>query len=328
MEVFSHQVPGGMMSNLVSQLEAQKASDRLNDVMREIAIVRAEVGYPPLVTPMSQIVGTQAVINVLTGKRWSVVPNEMKDYIRGYYGKAPGPMDQTIVAKVLAGAEPLPADIRPGSLVTTTYAEVEAEIGDLAKSEEDVLMYALFPNEARQYLSAHREGAEGAVFLMSEELQSVREDEAVDVGQIRELIKVIEASDVSEVVIEEGDSKITVRRGFVASAPVAQAAAAPAAAAAAAAASEAPAAVGSRPASWKTITAPMVGTFYSAPSPGSPDFVAVGDAFEEGATMCILEAMKLMNEIVSEESGVIREVAVSNGDAVEYGTVLFYYEAS
>ncbi len=328
MEVFSHQVPGGMMSNLVSQLEAQKASDRLNDVMREIAIVRAEVGYPPLVTPMSQIVGTQAVINVLTGKRWSVVPNEMKDYIRGYYGKAPGPMDQTIVAKVLAGADPLPSDIRPGSLVATTYAEVEAEIGDLAKSEEDVLMYALFPNEARQYLSAHREGAEGAVFLMSEELQSVREDEAVDVGQIRELIKVIEASDVSEVVIEEGDSKITVRRGFVASAPVAQGATAPAAAAAPAAASEPSAPVGSRPASWKTITAPMVGTFYSAPSPGSPDFVDVGDAFEEGATMCILEAMKLMNEIVSEESGVVREIAVSNGDAVEYGTVLFYYEPS
>ena len=133
----------------------------------------------------------------------------------------------------MADAEPLAADIRPGSLVTTTYAEVEAEIGDLAKSEEDVLMYALFPNEARQYLSAHREGAEKAVFLMSEELHTVREDEAVDVGQIRELIKVIEASDVSEVVIEEGESKITVRRGFTSAAPVAHAASAPAAPAAA-----------------------------------------------------------------------------------------------
>ena len=330
MEVFSHQVPGGMMSNLVSQLEAQKASDRLGDVMREIAIVRAEVGYPPLVTPMSQIVGTQAVINVLTGKRWSVVPNEMKDYIRGYYGKAPGPMDQKIVDKVLAGAEQLGADIRPGSLVTTTYAEVEAEIGDLAKSEEDVLMYALFPNEARQYLSAHQEGAEKAVFLMSEELHTVKEDEAVDVGQIRELIKVIEASDVSEVVIEEGDSKITVRRGFTSAAPASQAATAPTAqpADAAAAESGSPGTVGSRPESWKSIIAPMVGTFYSAASPGSDDFVSAGDAFEEGATMCILEAMKLMNEIVAEEAGVVREVAVSNGDSVEYGTVLFYYEAS
>ncbi len=89
MKVYSHQVPGGMMSNLVSQLEIQNALDRLDEVMEEIPRVRAEVGYPPLVTPMSQIVGTQAVFNVLTGKRWSVVSKEMKDYICGYYGKAP-----------------------------------------------------------------------------------------------------------------------------------------------------------------------------------------------------------------------------------------------
>ena len=271
MEVFSHQVPGGMMSNLVSQLEVQKASDRLPDVLAEIPRVRAEVGYPPLVTPLSQIVGTQAVINVLTGKRWNIIPKEMKDYIRGYYGKAPGPMNKEIVAKVLGGGEPLAADIRPGSLVTTTYAEVEAEIGDLAKSEEDVLMYALFPNEARTYLTAHREGAEKAVFLMSEELHTVREDDSVDVNQIRELIKVVEASDISEIVIEEGDTKVTVRRGGSASAASAHPAPAlvvdPAAGATADPGSIVPA-VGARPATWKTVTAPMVGTFYEAPSPG------------------------------------------------------------
>lgn len=329
MEVYTHQVPGGMMSNLVSQLEVQKASDRLPDVLSEIARVRAEVGYPPLVTPLSQIVGTQAVINVLTGKRWSVVPNEMKDYLRGHYGKAPGPMDGRIVEKVLDAEVPLAADVRPGSLVKTTYAEVEAEIGDLAKSEEDVLMYALFPNEARQYLSAHREGVENAVFLMSEEIQTVKEGESVDVNQIRELIKVIEASDVSEIVIEEGDSKVTVRRGGVSAAPLPAISVAQAGVATAPAESVPAVAVeGSRPASWKTVTAPMVGSFYSAASPSAPAFVAVGDAFSEGATLCILEAMKLMNEIVAEESGTIREIAVANGDPVEYGTVLFYYEAS
>jgi oxaloacetate decarboxylase alpha subunit len=325
MEVFSHQVPGGMMSNLVSQLEVQKASDRLPDVLTEIPKVRAEVGYPPLVTPLSQIVGTQAVLNVLTGKRWSVVPQEMRDYIRGWYGKAPGPMNKEIVDKVLGGEALLADDIRPGSLVTTTFAEVEAEIGDLAKSEEDVLMYALFPVESRQYLAAHREGAEKAVFLMSEELHTVKEDESVDVNQIRELIKVIEASDVSEIIIEEGEAKVTVRRGsYVAAAP-----AAPAPAAAAPASGEpaitAPA-PGARPAEWKTVIAPMVGTFYEAPSPGAPAYFAVGDQFAEGAPLCILEAMKLMNEIVAEEAGVIREIGVKNGDPVEYGTVLFYYE--
>ncbi len=327
MEVFSHQVPGGMMSNLVSQLEIQKALDRLPDVLAEIPKVRAEVGYPPLVTPLSQIVGTQAVMNVLTGKRWNIVPQEMRDYVRGYYGKAPGPMDKEIVAKVLGDLEPLADDVRPGSLVTTTYDEVAAEIGDLAKSEEDVLMYALFPNEARQYLTTHQVGAEKAVFLMSEELHTVKEDDSVDVNQIRELLKVIENSDISEIVIEEGDTKVSVRKGGYTSAPVGPAAAAPAATSAASAAEAAPV-PGARPASWKTVTAPMVGSFYEAGSPGSAAFVAVGDSFSEGATLCILEAMKLMNEIVAEDSGIIREIGVKNGDPVEYGTVLFYYEAN
>ena len=156
MKVYSHQVPGGMMSNLMSQLEIQNATDRLGEVMAEIPKVRAEVGYPPLVTPMSQIVGTQAVFNAITGKRWSVVSKEMKDYICGYYGKAPGRMDKEIVKKVVGNSDVLDPDIAPGSLVTTTFDEVAEEIGDLAQSEEDVLMYALFPNEARTYLSKHR----------------------------------------------------------------------------------------------------------------------------------------------------------------------------
>ena len=117
MQVYSHQVPGGMMSNLISQLEVQKAAHRLPEVMAEIPKVRAEVGYPPLVTPMSQIVGTQAVFNVLTGKRWSVISKEMKDYVCGYYGKAPGNMDKEIVAKVAGDAEILDPKIAPGTLV-------------------------------------------------------------------------------------------------------------------------------------------------------------------------------------------------------------------
>ena len=334
MEVFSHQVPGGMLSNLISQLELQKASDRLLDVLTEIPKVRAEVGYPPLVTPLSQIVGTQAVLNVLTGKRWSVIPGEMKDYIRGLYGKAPGPMDKEIVAKVLAGAEPLAADIRPGSLVTMTYDDMADEIGDLARSEEDVLMYALFPNEARTYLSAHQEGAEKAVFLMSEEYSTVKEDEPVDIDQIRELIKVVENSDVSEVTVEDAGVKVTVRKGalpvFADSGAAAPSAGPPAAGAPA---TTAPGAVetdtdadAELPASWKQIVSPMVGAFYRSPSPGAPVFVEEGDEFEEGATLCIIEAMKLMNEIVAEEAGIVRRVATDNGASVEYGTVLFHYE--
>jgi oxaloacetate decarboxylase (Na+ extruding) subunit alpha len=325
MEVFSHQVPGGMMSNLISQMELQKASDRLPDVFAEVPRVRAEVGYPPLVTPLSQIVGTQAVLNVLTGKRWSVVPNEMKDYIRGYYGKAPGPMSAEIVSRVLGDEQQLPADVRPGSMATGTYAEAEAEIGDLARSEEDVLMYALFPNEARQYLTAHKEGAESAVFMLRGELDTVREEEAVDVNQIRELIKIVETSDVNEVVVEENGATISVRKGAVIVAAPAAAASgggAPVAESAAAA----PEDTGARPATWREIPAQMVGTFYRSPSPGSDPFAEKGDVLDEGQTVCILEAMKLMNEIEMPERGIVQEICLEDGTPVDYGTVMFYYE--
>ena len=133
MKVYSHQIPGGMMSNLMGQLEIQKATDRLDEVIREIPRVRAEVGFPPLVTPMSQIVGTQAVFNVLTGSRWSVVSKEMKDYLCGYYGKAPGPIDPAIYQKVVGNSEVLSPDVSPASLNTTTFDELAEEIGDLAK---------------------------------------------------------------------------------------------------------------------------------------------------------------------------------------------------
>ncbi|WP_165247632.1 acetyl-CoA carboxylase biotin carboxyl carrier protein [Adlercreutzia sp. ZJ141] len=325
MQVYSHQVPGGMMSNLVSQLEVQKAADRLPEVMAEIPRVRAEVGYPPLVTPLSQIVGTQAVFNVLTGKRWGVVSKEMKDYILGYYGKAPGRMDKDVVAKVVGNAEMLPPDVAPGSLVTTTYNEVAEEIGDLAKSEEDVLMYALFPNEARTYLSKHR-AHEKVDFLMQEESSGTKEDDYVDINQIRELVKVAEESGVGEIVVEEEGMRISIRaKGENAAVPVAVAAPAAAPVAAPAAAAPAPAA-NERPANWHAVTAPMVGTFYVAPAPGEPPFVKAGDEVSAGQTLCIVEAMKLMNEIEAEEMGTVREVCLEDGAPVEYGTVLFYVE--
>ncbi len=329
MKVYSHQVPGGMMSNLMSQLEIQNAIDRLDDVMEEIPRVRAEVGYPPLVTPLSQIVGTQAVFNVLTGKRWSVVSKEMKDYICGYYGKAPGPMSPEVVNRVVGESDiMLDPDVAPGSLVTTTFAELEEEIGDLAKTEEDVLMYALFPNEARTYLSKHRT-SEKVDFLLEEESSNTKEDDYVDINQIRELVRVAEESGVGEIVVEEEGARIAVRMpGAVAAAPAASvAAAAPAAAAAPVAApAAAPAAAASHPANWYCVTSPMVGTFYAAPAPGEPAFVQVGDEVAASQTLCIVEAMKLMNEIGAEEMGTVREVCVEDATPVEFGTPLFYIE--
>ena len=328
MQVYSHQVPGGMMSNLISQLDVQNARDRLPEVMKEIPKVRAEVGYPPLVTPLSQIVGTQAVFNVLTGKRWGVVSKEMKDYICGYYGKAPGRMDKNIVAKVVGDSAMLPPDVAPGSLVTTTYDQVAEEIGDLAKTEEDVLMYALFPNEARTFLSKHRT-SEKVDFLMQEESSQTKEDDYVDINQIRELVRVAEESGVGEIVVEEEGTRIAVRMPGAAVAAVPAAAPAPAVVAQAQPAEpQTPPADGApaRPVSWYCVTAPMVGTYYAAPAPGEPPFVSVGDEVAANQTLCIVEAMKLMNEITAEQMGTVREVCLEDASPVEFGTPLFYVE--
>ncbi len=331
MHVYSHQVPGGMMSNLVAQLAVQNAEDRLPEVMAEIPKVRAEVGYPPLVTPMSQIVGTQAVMNVLTGRRWGLVSREMKDYLCGYYGKAPGPIDKEILQKVTGDAEILPPDVAPGSLVTTTYDEVAAEIGDLAQSEDDVLMYAMFPNEARTYLSKHR-SSERVDFLLAEESSNTKEDDYVDINQIRELTRIAQESGVGEITVEEEGIRVSVRMpGAMPAAMPAAAAAVPAAvpvatseATPAAAASAEP--ESNRPATWVPVKAPMVGTYYEAPAPGEDPFVKVGDEVAAGQTLCIVEAMKLMNEITAEEVGTVREICLEDATPVEYGTVLFYVE--
>ena len=330
MQVYSHQVPGGMMSNLVSQLAVQHAEDRLPEVMEEIPKVRAEVGYPPLVTPMSQIVGTQAVFNVLTGSRWSVVSREMKDYLCGYYGKAPGRISKEIQQKVVGNADILPPDVAPGSLVTTTYDEVAEEIGDLAQSEEDVLMYAMFPNEARTFLSKHRT-SEKTEFLMAEESSLTTEEDYVDINQIRELTRLAQESGVGEITVEEEGMRVTVRMpgavpvaGFAR--PAAEAAPVASAGPANRAAQAAEPVADDHPSHWIAVKAPMVGTFYAAPAPGEPPFVEVGDEVSAGQTLCIVEAMKLMNEIEAEEIGTIREVCVENASPVEFGTVLFYLE--
>ncbi len=291
--------------------------------------VRSEAGYPPLVTPLSQIVGTQAVFNVLTGKRWSVISKEMKDYICGFYGKAPGRMDAEIVAKVAGDSEILDPSIAPGSLVTATYEDFAEEIGDLAHSEEDVLMYALFPNEARTYLSKHRT-SEKVDFLLEQESSGTKEDDYVDINQIRELVKVAEESGVGEIVVEEEGVRIAVRMPGE-GVPMQAAPAAPAVQAqpqeVASAPSKAEAdANDSRPATWYAVTAPMVGTYYEAPGPGDKPFVSVGDEVAAGETLCIVEAMKLMNEITAEEMGTVREICLQDATPVEFGTVLFYIE--
>ncbi len=150
--VLAYQVPGGMLSNLVSQLIEQKALDRYEEVLAEIPKVRKDLGYPPLVTPTSQIVGTQAVLNVMTGDRYKMVPKEVKDYVKGLYGKSPAMIDPKVRLKVLCDEEPI--TVRPADLLPPEYEAARKAVDALclAKKEEDYLTYALYPQVALKFL--------------------------------------------------------------------------------------------------------------------------------------------------------------------------------
>ena len=150
--VLIYQVPGGMLSNLVSQLIEQKAMDKWDDVLAEIPKVRKDLGYPPLVTPTSQIVGTQAVLNVITGDRYKMVPKEVKDYVKGLYGKSPAMIDPQVRLKVLCDEEPI--TVRPADLLPPEYENARKAVDalKLAKQEEDYLTYALYPQVAIKFL--------------------------------------------------------------------------------------------------------------------------------------------------------------------------------
>lgn len=151
-----NQVPGGMMSNLANQLKEQGALNRINEVFDEIPRVRADLGYPPLVTPTSQIVGTQAVFNVLAGERYKTITNEVKLYLQGRYGQAPGTMNPEVQVRAIGDEEVI--DVRPADLLKPEMDRLRGEIGNLAKSEEDVLTYAMFPDIGRKFLEERAAG--------------------------------------------------------------------------------------------------------------------------------------------------------------------------
>ena len=145
-----YQVPGGMLSNLLSQLTEQGLQDKYEEVLAEVPKVRADLGYPPLVTPLSQMVGTQALMNVISGERYKLVPSEIKDYVKGLYGQSPAPISDEIKEIIIGDAEVITA--RPADLLTPQLPAFREEIAEYAKSEEDVLMYALFPQQAQDFL--------------------------------------------------------------------------------------------------------------------------------------------------------------------------------
>ncbi len=154
--VLLYQIPGGMISNLVSQLRQQNAEHRWEEVIAELPRVREDMGYPPLVTPTSQIVGTQAVVNVLMGERYKVISQEVRDYCRGLYGRAPAPLNPDLVKKAVGNQEII--TVRPADVLEPGYEKAKAELGDLAQSEEDIISYAIFPREAKEFFELRKAG--------------------------------------------------------------------------------------------------------------------------------------------------------------------------
>lgn len=156
--VLAHQIPGGMISNLISQLRDMKALDKINDIYREVARTRRDMGYPPLVTPSSQIIGSQAVLNVLFG-RYVRTSNQFRDFVLGLYGKTPAPIDAQLVAKILKNDKrrQTPITVRPADLLPPEMEKARETIGPLARSEEDLLGWILFPQTMEKYLRAKYE---------------------------------------------------------------------------------------------------------------------------------------------------------------------------
>jgi oxaloacetate decarboxylase alpha subunit len=295
-------LPVGLVAALDAQLRSQGSADRLDDVLDEVDRVREEVGSPPLAAPIGQIVASQALLNVLSSNRYSTMVDELRDLVAGRFGRTPAPVDPALTRAVeLLGG-------------TTEEEMVLEEVRDdaegLASSEEELLLLALFGEEAEPLLRSIRERSGGDESLAARGVDQARAE------KIRELVRIVQDTGVGEITIEEDGMRVSVRRTSEPTIAAAQPAAQPGE----------PEAVAPRNDAFVRVESPMVGTFYRAPAPGSAPFVEEGEAVSPGQTLCILEAMKLMNEVKSEVEAVVRKVHVGNAEPVEYGQLLFELE--
>jgi oxaloacetate decarboxylase (Na+ extruding) subunit alpha len=306
-----HNLPAGLVASLDAQLRAHAAGDRIDEVLDELETIREEAGWPPLAAPIGQILGSQALVHVLSARRYGLVVDELRDLVRGAFGTPPAALDPVVqrAVKLLSGDGP----------VEEAAPDLEAlrdEAEGLAASEEELLLLALFGEESEPLLQTIRNRTRGDDALVGRGVDQSRAE------RIRELVRIVQESGVGELSIEEAGMRVSVRRSED-RAP--EAASVPASSLEAPAEPE-PAPVAPPPDGVVRVEAPMVGTFYRAPQPGAPPFVQEGDTVAPGQTLCILEAMKLMNEVKADLEATVRSINVENGEAVEYGQLLFELE--
>ncbi len=321
--VLVNQVPGGMISNLSNQLKEQGALDRMDEVLAEIPRVREDLGFPPLVTPTSQIVGTQSVLNVLTGERYKSVTTEVKHYLQGYYGKAPGPINEQVRRMAINNAQLI--ECRPADLLEAELDKLKQEAEGLARSEEDVLTYAMFPDLARTFFQERAAGslkpepllpreaaqAGGKRFAPNEfhvtlhgETYHIKLTGSGAPGEEPRPYYVL-VDGVNEEVVIETLSEVEVGTG----------AAGGERAKAKVKAAGGPDAGRPHPTHKGHVTTAMPGTIVDV-------LVDTGKKVKAGDPVLVIEAMKMENEIQAPVSGTVTNIFVSKGDAVKPNEVL------
>ncbi|HPB11959.1 MAG TPA: pyruvate carboxylase subunit B [Kiritimatiellia bacterium] len=322
-DVLEHHIPGGMISNLRSQLQQQGALERLPEVLDELPRTRADMGYPPLVTPTSQIVGVQAVLNVLAGKRYEMVTQETRDYVKGLYGRSPAPITPKLAKQILNGEKPVTC--RPADLLKPGLAEAAAQIAPkLIEKEEDILSYCLFPEVALGYFKWRAKPADQRDPIPAD-IEEGSAKQAETKGNVDTPAPVAQVDADTQRFAEIGRFVASLA-GLVqgsgtislpASAPLLPQPAAPAAAPVAPPVK----AVDAAP-QGPTINAPLNGTFYRSAGPDKPALANEGDSLKAGAPLCIVEAMKLFNQIKADKPLKIVKFLVEHGAVVAKGQPL------
>ena len=302
-----YDLPAGLVAALDVHLRAHSAGDRLLDTLAEVVGIRAESGWPPLAAPIGQILASQALLNILSARRYGTVLDEFRMLIEGSYGTTPAPIEESVsrvVALVQGSGARLDED-------PPSAEDVREAAEGLAASEEDLVLLAMFGDEAETLLRTIRQRHSRESSLLVGDVDATRGE------RIRELVKIVQESGVGEIEIEDEGMRVSVRR---ADETATAASGTPLAALPEGPAGELPQAATT---SGITVDSPMVGVFYRSSSPGTPPFVEVGDVISVGQTLCLLEAMKLFNELKAEHEGRLKAIHVESGQAVEFGQILF-----